>query len=229
MKARKEGQAAFPQRGEPADIYVFSARGAGSTQLAFPGSENTPSLWAKFLWEFVLLSMGLIYLFAPLWKPQLQPAPPVRNTSESLEQVTPSAAPWGVCSMPGQAAGCKRQVLHFTLYFVSGGGRMRKKVSPASSCTAAVVGCSLLNLIFNHNSTTENRSLTIDPQGHFQALCKSWKGSRDLGSSPHLCINIHFKGFDTKMLLSPILLSVTMSLDSMWLPLSKRNPVHCLH
>lgn len=181
MKARKEGQAAFPQRGEPADIYVFSARGAGSTQLAFPGSENTPSLWAKFLWEFVLLSMGLIYLFAPLWKPQLQPGPPVRNTSESLERVTPSAAPWGVCSMPGQAAGCKRQVLHFTLYFVSGGGRMRKKVSPASSCTAAVVGCSLLNLIFNHNSTTENRSLTINPQGHFQALCKSWKGSKRFG------------------------------------------------
>lgn len=229
MKAHKEGQAAFPQHGEPADIYVFSARGAGSTQLAFPGSENTPSLWAKFLWEFVMLSMGLIYLFGPLWKPQLQPVPAVRNTSRSLEWVTPSAAPRAVYSMPGQAAGCKRQVLHFTLYFLSGGGRMRKKVSPASSCTAAVVGCSLLNLIFNHNSTTENHSLTINPQGHFQALCKSWTGCRDLGSSPHWCINIHFKGFDIKMLLSPILLSVTMSLDSMWLPLSKRNPVHCLH
>lgn len=116
---------------------------------AFPGSENTPSLWAEFLWGFVLLSMGLIYLFGPLWDPQM---PPVRNISESLEQVTPSAAPTGVYSMPRQAAGCKREVLHFTLYFLSGGGRMRKKVLPASSCTTAVVGCSLLNLIFSQNS-----------------------------------------------------------------------------
>lgn len=106
---------------------------------------------------------------------------------------------------------------------------MRKKVSPASSCTAPVVGCSLLNLIFNHNSTTENHSLTTNPQGHFQASCKSWKGCRDLGSSPHLCTNIHFKGLDIKILLSPILLLVTMSVDSMWLPLQKRNLAHCLH
>lgn len=36
---------------------------------------------------------------------------------------------------------------------------MRRKALPARSCTAAVAGCSLLNLIFNQNSTTENHSL----------------------------------------------------------------------
>lgn len=220
MKAHREGQAAFLQRGEPADIYVSPVCGAGSTQLAFPGSGNTPSFWAKFLWEFVLLSMGLISsLWTTLENPQVQPVAPVRSTRESLEQVTPSAASTAGYSMPWQAAGCKREVLHFTLSFLSGGGRMRKEVLPASSCTAAAVGCSLLNLIFNQNSTTENHSFTINSQGHFQTLYKSWRGCRSLGASPHLCINMHFKGFDAKILLSPILQSVTMSLDSMWLPL----------
>lgn len=54
---------------------------------------------------------------------------------------------------------------------------MRRKVSAASSCTAAVAGCSLLNLIFNPNSTTANHSSAINPRGHFQALCKSWRGA----------------------------------------------------
>lgn len=64
----KEGQAAFPQQ-----IFLSPQLWSWQHTVGIACISNTPSPWAELLWEFVLLSLGLVYPSGPPWRPQMCP------------------------------------------------------------------------------------------------------------------------------------------------------------
>lgn len=152
MTTLKKDQAALPQCGESAYIYALSACEASSIQSAFPVFENTPSsldglFGSLFCCWWGWYVSGFAQTFTDHFGNPNSSQWLHRATHEpaSLSELPQASAVSSVCFWKKLIqCHCRHQTaklkfLHFTLYFLSGGGGMRRKVLPASSCKAAVV------------------------------------------------------------------------------------------